>query len=84
VYIFEEYDRYVHGEFVRGAPYHRCGFMGLFSSGHYDLGGLIHHELISHGRDPGTIFAAHDFTDFYENENVHRAHHQALACAGRR
>ncbi len=72
-----------------GMAYGRCGWGRLIPwSPHYDLPGLVVHELIGHGaqlRIPGiTRNASHSKPGFWDNENVyHRNMGQPEACSAK-
>jgi RHS repeat-associated protein len=65
-----------------GARYRRCGIAGVFGlKGTYDLGGLVAHELLGHGRYSGSIYASHSYSRLWQAENVYnRAHGRPTAC----
>ena len=68
----------------RGATYNRCGIIGWFVNGRYDLPGLIAHELMGHGRWSGTPFASHQSYRLWQAENVYnQSNGRPLVCPRR-
>jgi len=64
------------------ARYHRCGFWGALGfEGTYTLGGLVSHELISHGRGLMSGRSSHSYFSFWTAENeYHTANDEPTAC----